>query len=96
MPIEIDPDTIKAAPVPPSEEVTSGLWEYLVVSLEQMIILVGFYILSIGPMYWSWVGAKQVDGSYYIAAIYEPLWFLAGVFPDLGEWLNWYVRFWIF
>lgn len=69
---------------------------YFIASTEQMIIMFGLYVFSIGPMYWTWLRAKHVDGSQYIAAFYEPLWFLGGLFPRFGEWLNWYVRLWIF
>ncbi len=77
-------------------EEEGSLLEYLIASAEQMVILFGLYVLSIGPMYWTWIAAKHVDGSYYIAAFYEPLWFLAGLVPPLGEWLNWYVCLWIY
>ncbi|TWT58784.1 hypothetical protein KOR42_21700 [Thalassoglobus neptunius] len=68
----------------------------IVASIEQMIILIGFYILSIGPMYWQWIAAKDVDGFHFIEVLYRPLWVLAGEIPALGDWLNWYVRLWIF
>lgn len=80
----------------PQGEEPQGWREYIVASIEQMIILLGVYIFSIGPMYWIWLESKQVDGTYAFAVIYEPLWILAGIIPPLGEWLNWYVRLWIF
>lgn len=78
------------------EDSTGWLSDYLIASTEQMIILFGLYVFSIGPMYWIWLGAKYVDGSYYIAALYEPLWILCGIVPFFGDWVNWYVRLWIF
>ncbi len=69
---------------------------YLIASAEQMVIVFGLYVLSIGPMYWTWIEAKHVDGSHLIAAFYEPLWKLAGWIPPLGEWVNWYVCLWIY
>lgn len=88
---------LSSLPEDSSHEEESGGWKaYIIASTEQMIILLGIYIFSIGPMYWTWVDAKQVNGSYYIAAMYEPLWILGGLIPPFGEWLNWYVRLWIF
>ena len=53
------------------------------------------YALSIGPMYWRWYEAVYASGSSWVVAFYYPLWVLAGVFPPLGHFLNWYVRLWI-
>lgn len=78
------------------EDLGAGWGNYLLASAEQMVILVGIYIFSIGPMYWKWLEAKQVDGVHMVAVLYEPLWRLAGLIPAFGEWLNWYVRLWIF
>ncbi|MBT5018677.1 hypothetical protein N9153_00910 [Planctomicrobium sp.] len=90
--------TIETQPVE-TDQISSiedeGWRGYIIASVEQMIILVGIYIFSVGPMYWRWLEAKQVDGSYVFAVMYEPLWILAGIFPPFGEWLNWYVRLWI-
>ena len=92
-----DPENKPAAEDSPQEEDSSGgLAGYLIASAEQMVILIGVYLFSIGPMYWIWLGAKYVDGNYYVAALYEPLWRLCGAIPFLGDWVNWYVRLWIF
>ena len=92
-----DPEKKPAAEASPKEEeATGGLSDYFIASAEQMVILIGLYLFSIGPMYWIWLEAKYVDGNYYVAALYEPLWRLCGVFPFLGDWVNWYVRLWIF
>lgn len=93
--------TIEAQPVEfqkttPDEDADAGWTGYIIASTEQLIILIGLYVFSIGPMYWRWLGSKQVDGSYFIAVMYEPLWIVAGILPPFGEWLNWYVRLWIF
>lgn len=53
------------------------------------------YVLSIGPLYWRWYEGKYVNGPTIIAALYEPLWRLCGLFPPLGWFVNWYVTFWI-
>jgi hypothetical protein len=68
--------------------------EELIATLERLAILFALYVLSIGPMYWTWVGAKYLHGSYLVAVFYEPLWQLAGLIPPLGEWINWYVKWW--
>jgi len=62
----------------------------------RLIIALGIYVASIGPMYWTWLQAKYLNGSWFIAALYEPLWIAAGLIPPLGHWLNWYVSLWIF
>lgn len=64
--------------------------------VEEVFIAFSLYVLSIGPLYWKWYSAKYVEGAALLAAFYEPLWFLAGWIPGFGEWLNWYVRLWIF
>ncbi len=63
--------------------------------VERMFLLFSVYTLSIGPMYWEWVGAREVTQNLWIAAFYEPLRRLGMAFPLFGEWLNWYVRLWI-
>jgi len=64
--------------------------------LERMWLLFCFYTLSIGPMYWEWVSGREAKGSLVVAAFYEPLRWLGTTVPLFGEWLNWYVRLWIF
>jgi hypothetical protein len=36
-----------------------------------------------------------VNGSWFVAALYEPLWRLASI-PPIGHWLNWYICLWIY
>lgn len=59
-----------------------------------MLIMFGFYVLSIGPFYWRWYSAKFVNGSKYVAAFYEPLWALAHAIPWFGDWVDYYVQLW--
>lgn len=58
-------------------------------------VLLLLYVLSIGPMFWTWYGALYSEGSSWIVGFYYPLWLLAGAIPWLGHFLNWYVRLWI-
>ena len=61
----------------------------------QVVITWVLYILSIGPMYWTWFGGKYANGSFVVAAIYEPLLQLGEFIPPLGRFLNWYVSLWL-
>lgn len=85
------------APVGPPEPADrpTGVWVRLEALAERLFILFSLYVLSIGPLYWQWYGAKYVSGPPLLAAFYEPLWILAGWCPPLGEWINWYVRLWV-
>ena len=63
--------------------------------LERAWILFSLYVLSIGPMYWTWYRQRHMQGGGFFAFFYEPLVRLADLIPPLGEWLNNYVRWWI-
>jgi hypothetical protein len=67
----------------------------LVDFLSRLVIALAIYIGSIGPMYWPWHQAKFLNGYWIIAALYEPLYLVAGWIPPFGRWLNWYVLLWI-
>jgi hypothetical protein len=64
--------------------------------LSRLIIALAIYVASIGPMYWPWYQAKFLNGWWIIAALYEPLFIVAGWIPPLGRWLNWYICLWIY
>jgi hypothetical protein len=64
--------------------------------LSRLIIALAIYVASIGPMYWHWYQAKYLNGWWILAAIYEPLFIVAGWIPPLGRWLNWYICLWIY
>lgn len=68
--------------------------EFLAALGQRMFVLFGWYVLSIGPMYWRWYSAEFVNGSPYVRAFYRPLWLLARRFPWFGEWLDFYVQMW--
>jgi hypothetical protein len=80
--------------VEPEERPRWSLTEYLIGLACRMLVLFGFYTLSIGPMYWRWYSGKYVNGSAVIAAFYEPLWILAGECPWFGDWVNAYIQLW--
>lgn len=79
-----------AAPAPPQRP-RSRIRAILL----QIAITLVVYVLSIGPLYWQWYAGKYVSGPTVIAAFYEPLWLLCGWFPPLGQFVNWYVSWWI-
>ena len=58
---------------------------------------VGFvlYVLSIGPMYWTYYDAKYNTGPLWIAVIYEPLFYLCLFIPPLSWIVDAYVMWWI-
>ena len=64
--------------------------------LIQFAVLFLLYVLSIGPMYWKWFGAKSGLASPIYLVLYRPLERLADLSPPLGHFLNWYVSLWIF
>jgi hypothetical protein len=63
--------------------------------IQRVFLLVGIYVLSIGPMYWHWYGGRFGEGSQFIAAFYEPIFMLVSFVPWFGEWMDWYVGLWI-
>lgn len=74
---------------------TWSWWTWLEGFIERMFILFCIYALSIGPMYWPWVSARQAHGWYMVAAFYEPLRILGETFPLFGQTLNWYISLWV-
>lgn len=65
-------------------------------NLVVLLLAFGTYVLSIGPLYWKWYGAKAGLASPIYLAIYRPLEILAEMLPALGRLLNWYISFWIY
>lgn len=72
-----------------------SLREWVLRVIERSFLLLAVYVLSIGPMYWHWYGARFAGGSILLAAFYEPLIFIAQLFPAFGRWMDWYVSLWI-
>jgi len=64
--------------------------------LIRMAVLLALYVLSIGPMYWSWYGAKVGLGSPLFLVFYRPLEIAAALVPAVGHFLNWYISLWIY
>lgn len=53
------------------------------------------YMLSIGPMFWSWYESTYVSGSPWIAVIYAPLLVACELCPPFGWFVNSYINLWI-
>ena len=71
-------------------------WSGYFLFLAQRVFLYSvLYALSIGPFYWQWYGSRFVGGASIIAAFYQPLVLLAEWIPPFGDWMDWYVNFWI-
>ncbi len=64
--------------------------------LQSFCLVFTLYVLSIGPLYWKWYGAKSGLASPFFLVLYAPLEQLARQFPPLGHLLNWYVSLWIY
>jgi hypothetical protein len=84
------------APAPtPDAEGSREFRGWLFGLIQRIFLLVGIYVLSIGPMYWHWYGGRFAGGSQLIAAFYEPIFVVATLVPWFGKWMDWYVGLWI-
>jgi hypothetical protein len=79
----------------PDEEPEFSWRAWAFESAQQIFLIAGIYILSIGPMYWHWYGARFAGGSQVLAGFYEPLRIAAELVPPFGAWMDWYVQLWI-
>lgn len=61
--------------------------------LVAVFVFVG-YALSIGPMYWYWYDSEMEMASPFVAIFYRPL-IYSCEFKPFGNFMNWYVSFWI-
>ena len=53
------------------------------------------YVLSIGPMFWTWYDAHTVNGSKFIVLFYEPLKMMSNI-PIFGDMVDRYISWWNF
>lgn len=58
-------------------------------------ICLTWYILSIGPMYWTWFHAAYNNEPSLVEAFYRPLIYACAVFPPLGALVNAYIELWV-
>jgi hypothetical protein len=86
--------TIDAAATEPGHPFWTTTLGYLVGLAARMAVLLGLYVLSIGPMYWKWYESKFISDSPWVALFYEPLWLLSHRFEWFGDWLDYYVALW--
>ena len=87
----VDPDVDSASDEDSSRPTRDDVIDFL----SRLAIALAIYIGSIGPMYWKWHQSKFLNGPWIFAALYEPLYLVAGWIPPFGRWLNWYVSLWI-
>lgn len=71
------------------------VWTFVRYVALQVFIFLALYILSIGPMFWHWYAARNLESNSPVAFFYEPLYLLAGWCEPFGEFMNWYVDLWI-
>lgn len=102
-----EPDALRRAPPIPVQPAAGTAEETdaeeqpaepnpLIDFVARVVIALAIYVASIGPMYWQWYQAKYLNGRWIVAALYEPLFIVAGWIPPLGRWLNWYICLWIY
>jgi hypothetical protein len=67
-----------------------AIWTCLAI----VLLVPPLYVLSIGPAVWLMVNGYITEGT--VNAIYTPLLLKDGeTIPPLGEWVEWYLRFWV-
>ena len=54
-----------------------------------------WYILSIGPLYWTWFHASNSHEPSLVEAFYRPLIYACAVIPPLGALVNAYIELWV-
>lgn len=52
------------------------------------------YALSLGPMYWLWYESEHGSHGKLVAIIYQPLRWACRLNP-LGDFMEWYLTFWL-
>jgi hypothetical protein len=62
--------------------------------LKLTVFLLAAYILSIGPMFWTWHYAEYFGGNEFIRVFYTPLRLLCE-FEFFEKLINEYIRWWI-
>ncbi len=87
--------SIPATASPRPTDGPSARWRWWRLTIIQVVVTWTIYVLSIGPLYWTWYAGKHVGDPNLVAIFYEPLYQLAGLIPPLGWFLNWYVALWI-
>ncbi len=82
---------------PQTPSVTRGR-SFLTVRGVAVITVVAWalYTLSIGPMFWTWFGARWVDGPEWVLAFYTPLQFVCEHVPYYGDLVENYIWWWNF
>jgi len=53
-----------------------------------------WYVLSIGPLYWTWHRAAMIDEPSFIEFFYRPLLLLSQI-PIFGDLVNAYIELWV-
>lgn len=71
------------------------VWTFVKYVALQVVIFLGLYVLSIGPMFWHWYDGRNMETNSPVAFFYEPLYLLAGWCEPFGEFMNWYVDLWV-
>ncbi|MDA1014279.1 MAG: hypothetical protein O3A00_07475 [Planctomycetota bacterium] len=59
-----------------------------------VLIAVGVYVLSFGPMYWFWYDSVNLGGSPLLKWFYWPLVAICEQVETVNTTLNWYVGLW--
>ncbi len=78
-----------------AEKTRPTLHQAILSRLKWTWIWLTWYILSIGPMYWSWHHAANNSEPSLVEAFYRPLLYACAIVPPLGELVNAYIELWV-
>lgn len=71
------------------------LWPEIRKRLIAAVVFFVVYVLSVGPLYWTWFNAKFNTGSAWFAVVYEPLYQMCAICPPLGRVVDAYIGLWL-
>ena len=60
-----------------------------------LLIALGLYVLSAGPLYWTIYEAYFLNANPWLSALYLPLVWLSGYSDLFARWMEWYVGLWV-
>ena len=58
------------------------------------ILLLPFYVLSVGPLYWEWYDGAHCGGSQTLVLFYLPLSYACELCEPVNDWVDWYIGVW--
>ena len=87
----IEPTTQGAPSPKTSPPSTKGSFRRAIIRRVKIFtVLFVLYVLSIGPMFWTWYESKYLNANPWVALFYEPLLFLTAI-PFINAYINWWI-----